>query len=297
MEHQLWKAIVALLAGLGKPRFDPREDFTDHDIAKVFYWAVIHDRPLAWAVDRRHWPPHLRRGLRLPSGGTMSKRLRRPAVVALLAQLERRVIAPPGPGVYWMIDGKPLPIGGCSKDRQAGYGRAAGGKAKGYKLHALVDQRGEVAAWRVAPMNTDERAMAARLIKAAPAEVQGYVVTDSNYDSNPLHAACAARPAGRLQLVNRRRYGAGHGHGHRKQTAGRLRSKELLENPRPAFGEQLLRDRAQVERYFGGLVNWGGGLTGLPAWVRAHRRVRRWAQAKLVLGALKRQLGETTCAA
>jgi hypothetical protein len=31
-----------------------------------------------------------------------------------------------------MIDGKPLPIGGCSKDRQSGYGRSAGGKAKGF---------------------------------------------------------------------------------------------------------------------------------------------------------------------
>jgi hypothetical protein len=196
MEHQLWKAIVALLAEFGKPRFDPREDFTDHDIVRVWYWAVVHDRPTSWALCPGHWAPHLRRGLRLPSGGTMSKRLRRPPVVALLAQLERRVIAPKEAGVYWMIDGKPLPIGGCSQDRQAGYGRAAGGKAKGYKLHALVNPRGEVAGWRVAPMNTDERVMAARLLQAAPAEVQGYVVTDSNYDSNPLHAACEARPGG-----------------------------------------------------------------------------------------------------
>jgi hypothetical protein len=297
MEHQLWKAIVALLAEFSKPRFNPREDFTDHDIVRIWYWAVIHDRPTTWALDADHWPPHLRRGLRLPSDGTMSKRLRRPAVVALLTRLEERVVRPTQPGLYWMIDGKPLVIGGCSKDRQAGYGRAAGGKAKGYKLHALVNPRGDVAGWRVAPMNTDERVMATRLVKAAPEVVQGYVVTDSNYDSNPLHAVCAARPAGQLQLVNRRRYGPSHGHGHRKQTAGRLRSKELLENPWPHFGEQLVADRAQIERYFGGLVNWGGGLTGLPAWVRTHRRVHRWVQAKLILSALKQQLRQTTYAA
>jgi hypothetical protein len=297
MEHQLWKAIVGLLAEFGKPRFDPREDFSDHDIVRIWYWAVIHDRPTTWALRPGHWPPHLRRGLRLPSDSTMSKRLRRPAVVALLTRLEERVVRPKGPGLYWMIDGKPLPIGGCSKDRQAGYGRAAAGKAKGYKLHALVNPGGDVAAWRLAPMNVDERVMAARLLKAAPEQVQGYVVSDSNYDSNPLHALCEARPAGRLQLVNRRRDGPGHGHGHRKQTAGRLRSQALLENPMPAFGEQLLEDRAQVERYFGGLVSWGGGLTGLPAWVRTHRRVHRWVQAKLVLSALKKQLRQTTCAA
>src|SRR5438552_2944006 len=163
--------------------------------------------------------------------------------------------------------------------------------------HALVNPRGDRGGWRLAPMNTDERVMAARLVKAAPEQVQGYVVTDSNYDSNPLHALCEARPAGRLQLVNRRRYGPGHGHGHREQTAGRLRSKELLENPGPRFGEQLLEGRAQIERYFGGLVNWGGGLTCLTAWVRTHRRVQRWVQAKLVLSALKEQLRQTTCAA
>jgi len=296
MEHQLWNEIVRLLDALDKPRPRRAQTFTDARIVQVWYWAVIHDRPVSWACQRGHWPLHLRRRP-LPCDGWMSRRLRTASVRALLAQLEQRVIAPTEPGVYWMIDGKPLPIGGCSKDRQAGYGRAAGGKAKGYKLHALVNPHGQVAGWRVAPMNTDERAMAARLIKAAPAVVQGYVVSDSNYDSNPLHALCDARPQGRLQLVNRRRYGAAHGHGHRRQTPGRLRSKALLENPRPDFGNQLLADRSQVERYFGGLVNWGGGLTGLPAWVRTHRRVQRWVQAKLVLAALKRRRGQTTCAA
>jgi hypothetical protein len=139
--------------------------------------------------------------------------------------------------------------------------------------------------------------MAGRLIKAAPPVVQGYLVRDSTYDSNPLHPLCQRREAGRLQLVNRRRYGPGHGHGHRKQTAGRMRSKELLENPAPHFGEQLLRDRCPIERAFGGLVNWGGALTGLPAWMRRHARMHRLVQGKLVLTALKLQLGITTCAA
>jgi hypothetical protein len=294
MEHQLFKAIVALLADFGKPRFDPREGFTDHDIVRVWYWAVIHDRPTSWALDRRHWPPHLRRGLELPSDTTMSRRLATPAVRGLLAQLEQRVTRPAGAGLYWMVDGKPLAIGGCSKDRQAGYGRAAGGKAKGYKIHAIVAPDGAVAAWRVAPMNKDERVMAERLLKAGP-PIQGYLVADSNYDSNPLHEACAAR--GDLQLVTRRRYGPGRGTGHRRQSPGRLRSIALLESPEPRFGEGLLGARAAIERAFGNLTNWGGGLTGLPPWVRTHRRVHRWVQAKLVLTALKRQLPERTCAA
>jgi hypothetical protein len=225
----------------------------------------------------------------------MSRRLRSPSVVALLDALERRVTQPAGPGLFWMIDGKPLPIGGCSKDRQAGYGRAAGGKAKGYKLHALVGSDGTLAVWRVAPMNKDERVMAERLLQAAPPPVVGYVVADAHNDSNKLHQLCDDR--GHLQLVTPRRYGPGHGTGHRKQAAGRLRSIALTEGPYPAFAEQLRKDRAEIERQFGNLTNWGGGLNGLPSWVRTHRRVRRWVQAKLVLARLKRSTRLTTYAA
>jgi DDE family transposase len=294
MEHQLWKAIVGVLRALDNPRTPARFDFSDREIVAVFYWSVVCDRPTSWACRPRHWPIHLRQRP-LPSPATLSRRLRSPAVVALLDALERRVVAPKRPGLFWMIDGKPLPIGGCSKDRQAGYGRAAGGKAKGYKLHALVGSDATVAHWRVAPMNKDERVMAERLVQAAPPEVVGYLLADANFDSNPLHRVCAGR--GDLQLVTPRRYGPGKGTGHRPQTAGRLRSIALTESPFPAFAQRLRQDRAAVERHFGNLTNWGGGLSSLPSWVRTHRRVRRWVQAKLVLTALKRAAPLTTCAA
>jgi len=292
MEHQLWKAIVAILVTLGKPRKRRACDFRDDDIVKVYYWSVIHDRPVDWALRPQNWPIHRRRWP-LPSPATMSRRLRSPAVVALLNALERRVVAPKEPGLFWIIDGKPLPIGGCSKDRQAGYGRAANCKAKGYKIHAIVDPEGAIAAWRVAPMNKDERVMAERMLRTAP--IQGYVAADSNYDSNKLHEVCGTRD--QLQLVARRRYGPDHGTGHRKQSPGRLRSIELTENPYPAFADRLLDDRHQIERRFGQLTNWSGGLTCLPPWVRTHRRVRRWVQAKLVLSAVKRSATTTSCAA
>jgi hypothetical protein len=136
MGHQLFHAIVAVLLSPNNPRTPTRFDFRDEDIGKVYYGSVICDRPTSWACQKKHRPIHLRKRP-LPSPAPMSRRLRSPAVVALLNALERRVIAPKEPGLFWMIDGKSLPIGGCSKDRQAGYGKAAGGKAKGYKLHAL----------------------------------------------------------------------------------------------------------------------------------------------------------------
>jgi Transposase DDE domain len=288
MEHQLYQAIVAVLATLDKPRTTTRFDFRHEEIVQVYYWAVIHDRPVHWACHKDNWPIHLRRRP-LPSQSTMSRRLRAPAVVALLEALERRVTAPKAPGLFWMIDGKPLPIGGCSKDRQAGYGRAGGGKAKGYKLHALVNADGALAAWRIAPMNKDERVMAERLLKTTPEEVAGYVVADANYDSNNLHEICDDR--GEFQLVTPRRYGPGKGTGHRRQSTGRLRCIALVENPYPVFGTELLQDRAAIERRFGNLTNWGGGLSGLPSWMRTHRRVRLWVQAKLVLIRVKRDAG------
>jgi len=289
MEHQLWKAIIAVLALLDKARKSTKCDFSDEDIVRVFYWSVVHDRPVSWACEHRNWPIHLRKKP-LPSPTTMSRRLRTSQVMALLDALERRVVAPKEPGIFWMIDGKPLPFGGCSKDRQAGYGRAAGCKAKGYKVHAIVGSDGSIPIWRLAPMNKDERVMAERMLKSV--SIQGYVVADSNYDSNPLHDVCMAN--GNLQLVTRRRSGSGHGLGHRVHSPGRIRSIELTENPNPAFANQLLKDRGEIERQFGQLTNWGGGLTCLPPWVRTHRRVHRWVQAKLVLNALKRSRVITT---
>jgi hypothetical protein len=289
VEGQLWRLILAILATVDKRRKRAKQDFSDEDIVKVFYWSVIHDRPISWACQRRNWPLYLRRQ-QLPSNTTMSRRLRSASVVALLDALERRVTAPTHPHLYWMIDGKPLAISGCSKDRQAGYGRAARSKAKGYKIHAITAVDGSVANWRIAPMNKDERVMAERLLKTT--NLAGYIAADANYDSNKLHKVCDAR--GNRQFVSPRRYGAGRKVGHRAQSPGRLRSIALLENPQPDFGRQLLKDRSAIERHFGNATNWGGGLTHLPPWARTYRRVRRWAQAKLALTALRRTRNKTT---
>jgi hypothetical protein len=293
MEYRLWKAVVEVIDSVYS-RTPVRFEFSHADIVKCYYWAVISDRPVRWCCQKENWPLAFRKR-QLPSESTMSRRLRSPAVIALLNAVEQRVVAPKQTELYWRIDGKPLVIGGCSKDRQAGYGRAAGCMAKGYKIHAIYGRSGSLAGWRLAPMNVDERKMAVRLVKNAPDEVMGYLAGDGNYDSNKLHTACDDR--GNLQLVTPRRYGPGKGTGHRKQTSGRRRAIALLENPFPKFGDQLLKDRSAIEREFGNLTNWGGGLTCLPAWVRTYRRVRRWVQAKLVLRGLKTMTETTTCAA
>lgn len=290
MERQLWKAIVMLLSEIGKRTDNVLCEYSDAVIVKTWFWAVVHDRPVCWACEDRNWPVYERRWQR-PSAPTMSRRLRTAGVLWLLNQIEEQVLRPHGYGnIVWMIDGKPLTISGCTTDRQAGYGRATGGMAKGYKIHAIVGSNGNVADWRVAPMNKDERVMARRMIRST--SIQGYLVADSNYDSNKIHETCDRR--GNLQLVARRRYGPHRGFGHRKQTTGRLRSVQILEQPDTRFGDAMLTQRDDIERFFGNLSNWGGGLTHLPPWVRTHRRVSRWIQAKLILNACKRTCKQTT---
>lgn len=289
MERELLKMIVALAREIVQ-RGAKRCTYDDAAIVRVYDWSVLCDRPILWACHRKNWPICERRNP-LPSQSTMSIRLRSPSVRALLDELERRVVRAAEPaGWVWFIDGKPLPIGGCSKDRQAGYGRAAGCKAKGYKLHAVVGMQGVPVAWRVAPMNKDERVMAARLLRDVA--VQGYVLGDGHYDSNPLHDVCLAR--GDLQLVTPPRYRKRKGLGHHRHSPARLRSLAMWDDPVSPFGRELLEERVRIERYFGRLTSCGGGLTHLPPWVRTHRRVRRWVQAKLVLQLLRRRLSTTT---
>lgn len=284
MERQLWTKMVNLMKGIGKLRGNAMCTFSDAVIAKTWLWAVLHDRPVKWACQACNWPV-CERKWQLPSEATMSRRLRSRGVQWLLKQLEHRVLASDlTQNLVWAVDGKPLPISGHSQDRQAGYGRAVGGKARGYKIHAIVGQNGCIPHWRLAPMNKDERVMAERMLKQT--RIQGYLLADSNYDSNKLHQQCDDH--GNLQLVSPRRYGPNRGFGHRKQTAGRLRSIEILEHHTPDFGEDLFRLRRAIERYFGNLTNWSSGLTHLPPWVRTYRRVQRWVQAKIIINAVKR---------
>ena len=291
MEHQLWSAILPHLAALDQTPRPTRHTYSDRDIVAVYLWAVLHDRPQAWACEAPNWPIHRRRR-RLPSASSLSKRLRTPSVCALLVALFDALAAPQTTGVFWVMDGKPLPISGVSGDVQAVCGRAAGGMARGYKLHVIMNIHGEIAACEVTAMNVDERVVAERLLAAA--DIQGYIAADANYDSNPLHADCDA--TGNRQLITPRRYArTARSTGHRRQTAGRQRCLVLWKQPEPRFIDGLLLGRDEIERRFGNLTSCAGGLGPLPAWVRTLPRVDRWVRAKILLNAVRRQLRTTTC--
>jgi hypothetical protein len=287
MERKLWLTLYKAALGIAYdpgPRCEPEHD--DRIIVAVYLWAVIHDRPTDWACRRSHWPDRLM-PRPLPSQPTMSRRLRTAAVRRLLNALLRPYRRP-----WWVrcLDSKPLAVGGCTKDPDARPGRSTGGWFRGYELHAIWGPGPAPDAWEVLPADRGEPTAARLLVPRCGG--RGYLLGDSSYDSNPLHAAASRR---RLQVVARPKK-ADRGLGHRAHAAGRLRSRELLRPPwcgppfpagaRP-FGVALYAHRAAIERSFGRLTCFGGGLGPLPAWVRRLWRVRLWVQAKLLINAAR----------
>jgi hypothetical protein len=71
---------------------------------------------------------------------------------------------------------------------------------------------------------------------------------------------------------------------------GEYDSNRLRELAGRAFGAGLLRHRFGIDRLFGQLGNYGGGLSPLPHWVRGLSRVRRWVRAKIILDMIRWQL-------
>jgi hypothetical protein len=204
----------------------------------------------------------------------------------LLQELERRLRDQRPACVCKWIDGLPLPVGAASGDRHAHWGYGAGAKAKGYKLHALCDASRHWVGWSVTPMNVNEKVVARHLVRACREE--GYLVGDGEYDSNRL---CELAGRHGLQMVTPAR--AAKGLGHRRHSVYYLRSRELAGR---AFGAGLLRHRFGIDRLFGQLGNYGGGLSPLPHWVRGLSRVRRWVRAKIILDMIRWQLKQRVTA-
>jgi len=288
MERELFSELSTLVAQAA-PSGSIRVQFSDSRIVLVYLWAVHHDRPVSWGCRRGNWPLWARRHA-LPSEPTMSRRLRSESVQTLLDRVER-ISQPPPADDTLVIDSKPLPVGEYSKDRHARTGYAAGSFARGYKLHLICDLNRCVHAWDIASMNVGEPKLAHELIDRL--NVGGFwLVGDSAYDSNELHEH-ADRLGLRLIAPRKKR---GRGLGNRRHSPSRLRSITITEGPRSQLNDDLIRKRDSIERFFGNLTTYGGGLSPLPAWVRTPRRVRRWVQGKLILNALRIRQRARRCA-
>lgn len=282
MERELFLQIRSELAALG-PHPRGRSLFSDAVIVLTFFWSVIHDRPVVWACSKSNWDARLR-PQRVPSQSRMSRRLKTESVRRLIDAIEERVLREGRrTPIAGAIDGKALPVGTHSHDRHAKWGRGAGVWAKGYKLHVLLSLCGTIMAWRLSPMSGDEREMARRLLKHT--RFVGYILGDKQFDANHLYDEASVSGG---QLVAPRQKGPRAGLGSRRQSPGRLRSRDLMENTVSAFGRELHEMRDVIERKFGYLTSTSGLLSHLPSWIRTYSRVRRWVQAKLILSELRK---------
>lgn len=286
MEREHWAEISAAIS-LTDQGFVDKDEYLHPTalIVRCHFWSVIHNNPASWAAKARNWDKATR-PRELPSQPTISRRQRSAEFEQFMALLGRRLAHLPGARhLFKRLDGQPLSVAAHSSDHDARWGRGAGQKAKGYKLHALWGDNAMPLDWRVAPLNIGEQEMARRMLRDL--EHPGYVSADKNYDSNVLFDTAARSDN---QLICPRRYGPHKGLGRQYQSPHRLRCKDLLEGPTrrlTGFGPQLMHQRGQIERDFGNSVSFSGGLQGLPPWVRRYGRVRRWVWAKLMINAAR----------
>jgi Transposase DDE domain len=277
MERELWSVLYRTVRAVAADFTQKYVQIPGWVILLTVVWAALHDRPLSWACDPDHWQSTRLRLPRLPSPATVSRRADSVGLGLLWRAVQERLRAA-NPPASWLsfLDGKPLPVGGCSKDRDARYGRGAGTMDRGYKLHAVWSNGVVPEAWEVTPLNVAETVVARRLIPSLAGG--GYLLADGDYDVNALFDLAWQRG---YQLVTPAPKAPP---GRRRQSPQRLRSIALVQGE---FGRALYRQRIGIEEAFGHISSFGGGLGPLPAWVRGLPRVRTWVWAKLLINAAR----------
>ena len=274
MERELWPILYHALRAAAREATQRAVHHQPWRIAAVLLWAALHDRPVCWACDPGNWSSTRLRPREIPSASTISRRSDRPEFAVFLTRLATQLRGDGPPAWTLVIDGKELPVGRCSKDLDA----VAGRRGPGYKLHALWGDRPLPERWAVTAANEYEGAVAERLL--ADFAGKGILLADGNYEASPLYDAAAA--AGYQLIAPPDDQDTGRGHTY--QSPYRLRALEWFKD---GWGATLLRPRSAIERAFGNLTSFGGGLGPLPSWVRRLGRVRRWVWAKLTINAAR----------
>jgi hypothetical protein len=278
MERELWALLYHSVCEVAQGFQQKYVRIPGSVLILTLLWAAVHDRPVSWACRPANWSTTRFRPACLPSAATMSRRVDRVALGLLWRAVEQRLraLSATRPALVAFLDGKPLTVGGATKDPDARYGRAAGAMAKGYKLHTVWSTRALPEIWEVTPMNTGEATVARRLLPALTNG--GYLLGDGNYDSNVLFDLAWAQG---YQLVTPLPKGRP---GHQYQSPHRLHSIALMTG---VFGQHLYRLRIGIEEAYGNATSFAGGLAPLPAWVRGLDRVRTWVWAKLLINAAR----------
>jgi hypothetical protein len=274
VERELWPVRYRALAAVSATAHQKKVQYQPWVIVAVLLWAAIHDRPRNWACRAQHWDTTELRPDRIPSEATVSRRARRAEVTDLLDRLAAQLRGTGAPAWTLMIDGKPLPVGRCSKDPDA-HPHPHG---KGYKLHMIWGGRCVPEAWELTGANEYEGTVAERLLGSVRGT--GVLLGDGGYEANRVYDAAAQSGYLLLAAVGAADTGGGHGY----QSPHRQLALVWM---RDGLGVHLLGARPVIERAFGHMGSFGGGLGPLPNWVRRLRRVSLWVHCKLLINAAR----------
>jgi hypothetical protein len=283
MERELWPILYREVRACAKDFSQKYVQTQPWVLVACCLWAILHDRPAQWACQPANWAATRLRPWRLPSPATLSRRAYEVAVGFFWHALEQRLRGCHEPALIAFLDGKPLPVGGYSKDPDAAYGRGAGTMDRGYKLHTVWADGVMPEAWEVSSLKVGETTQAGELFERL--EGGGYVLADGNYDSSkPFDQAASA---GYQLVVPISHPNAGTGNHY--QSPHRKRCIEMMKRDKGIsdFGRRLYRMRPAIERSYGNATSFAGGLAPLPNWVRRLKRVRFWVWGKLLINAVR----------
>jgi hypothetical protein len=278
MDAKIWKLICKAIHSADRriPRRGRRSKYTDQQIAKMYLWSAGHDRPLCWACNRDHYAT-IYRPRQLPSISQFCRRIKTPRIQQLFEVVDSYFLRYHTSAEVAFFDGKPMVVSEYSKDPDAKIGYADGRMRRGYKLHGFVTRDGWIAEFAVHSLNVGEPNTARLLLNSI---IPGtLVLADGNYDSGPLYQAIADRKS---MLLTRLRSKA-RSEKQMEQMCPARRAAVILWEDCTDVCEQTMKTRDEVERIFGALTCFGGGLAPLPAWVRRLPRVRRWVTAKIII--------------
>jgi hypothetical protein len=300
MDQEIWSTVTAAIDRALKvvKRWGRRPVYSDRLIVRMALWAAWHDRSLSWACNTLHYNT-LFRPKTLPSISRFSRRVKSDRVRQVLQRvhedLSTRGTACPFDLLSY-IDGKATLVSPVSKDPDAKRGKTSGGFAKGYKLHAWINEPRRVVLWCVTSLNTDEKQTAEELLKHlppgnaandAPAGVAIHApltLGDSNYDSANLHKAFTERGRHLLTPLRGEKFVGPEGRSEKVLKAMGPARAEVIDiwKKDAALARYVIKARNNAEGTFS-VLSLACGLDRLPGFVRRLERVRRWIGCKLIL--------------
>jgi len=281
--HRACKPLI-LTGRAGRPRI-----YETQEVLAVWAFAAMMDWPISVAQRRlatgsagwwlrRHWfwPA------RVPSLPTLTRRARATDFRWLLRQviqgLRRRLHMRLGSCVF--MDSTILSTGFYSHDPDSKWTCHNGKWFRGYALHTICDEQGNLWAWVITGANVQEMKVGKKLIRKLAvidsATVQ-MVIADTGYDSEPLHQLVRRRlNAMLIAPVNLR---GSRNDTWRQRQPGRDFAERILQQPE---GRALMEKRGAIERWYS-LFKGSSRVSVLPYHVRRLRRVRRWIDLKLMV--------------